>query len=77
MAPDCAPDPATEPGKQAWFARVGDYWLEGTGTHGLDITTSRRFGLGMQIRFPDFAAWAAARDDTYGLGEPRVPPRPG
>jgi pimeloyl-ACP methyl ester carboxylesterase len=39
-----------------------------TGTHGLDITTSRRFGLGMQIRFPDFAAWAAARDDTYGLG---------
>jgi pimeloyl-ACP methyl ester carboxylesterase len=39
-----------------------------TGTHGLDVTTSRRFGLGMQIRFPDFAAWAAARDDTYRLG---------
>lgn len=29
-------DAATEPGKEAWFARVGDYWLEGTGTHGLD-----------------------------------------
>jgi pimeloyl-ACP methyl ester carboxylesterase len=38
------------------------------GPHGLDITASRRFALGFQLRFPDFAAWLAARDDTYGLG---------
>jgi pimeloyl-ACP methyl ester carboxylesterase len=29
---------------------------------------SRRFGLGMELRFPDFARWAAQRQDTYGLG---------
>jgi pimeloyl-ACP methyl ester carboxylesterase len=39
-----------------------------TGLHGLDVETSRRFGLGFQERFPDFAAWAAERDSTYGLG---------
>jgi pimeloyl-ACP methyl ester carboxylesterase len=39
-----------------------------TGPGGLDITASRRFALGFQLRFPDFAAWAAARDETYGLG---------
>jgi pimeloyl-ACP methyl ester carboxylesterase len=39
-----------------------------TGTQGLDVNASRSFGLGMQIRFPDFAAWLAARNDTYGLG---------
>ena len=25
-------------------------------------------GPGVAARFPDFAAWAAARNDTYGLG---------
>jgi pimeloyl-ACP methyl ester carboxylesterase len=39
-----------------------------TGTRGLDIETSRRFGLGFQDRFPDFAAWAAARHGSYRLG---------
>lgn len=38
------------------------------GPGGLDVTASRRFGLGFQLRFPDFAAWAAERDATYGLG---------
>lgn len=38
------------------------------GPHGLDVTASRRFALGFQLRFPDFAAWVAARDATYGLG---------
>jgi pimeloyl-ACP methyl ester carboxylesterase len=38
------------------------------GPHGLDITASRRFALGFQLRWPDFAAWAAARNDTYALG---------
>lgn len=38
------------------------------GPRGLDITASRRFGLGFQLRFPDFAAWVAAREDTYHLG---------
>ncbi|WP_020495963.1 alpha/beta hydrolase [Sciscionella marina] len=28
----------------------------------------RRFGLGMEQRFPDFAAWAADRNTTYHLG---------
>lgn len=26
------------------------------------------FAIGAEDRFPDFATWAAARDDTYGLG---------
>jgi len=38
------------------------------GPRGLDITASRRFALGFQLRFPDFAACAAARNDVYGLG---------
>ncbi len=38
------------------------------GTGGLDPAGSRRFAQGMQDRFPDFAKWAAARNDTYGLG---------
>jgi pimeloyl-ACP methyl ester carboxylesterase len=28
----------------------------------------RTIGLGYELRFPDFTAWAAARDDTYHLG---------
>lgn len=28
----------------------------------------RRFGFGAEETFPDFAKWAAARHDTYGLG---------
>ncbi|GAA4537247.1 alpha/beta hydrolase [Amycolatopsis samaneae] len=38
------------------------------GPTGLDVTTSRRFAQGFQDRFPDFAKWAAARNDSYGLG---------
>lgn len=34
----------------------------------LDRDTQRRFGLGLEKRFPDFAKWAAKRDDSYGLG---------
>ncbi len=36
-------------------------------TH-LDYAAQRRFGLGMEQTFPDFAAWAAARHGAYGLG---------
>ncbi|MCQ8835584.1 alpha/beta hydrolase [Streptomyces malaysiensis] len=36
-------------------------------TH-LDRDGLRRFALGMEDTFPDFAKWAAARHDTYGLG---------
>lgn len=36
-------------------------------TH-LDHDGMRLYGLGMEETFPDFAAWAAARHDTYGLG---------
>ncbi|WP_312872062.1 alpha/beta hydrolase [Amycolatopsis dendrobii] len=38
------------------------------GPSGVDATTARRFGQGMQDRFPDFAKWAAARNSSYGLG---------
>jgi pimeloyl-ACP methyl ester carboxylesterase len=38
------------------------------GPGGLDVTASRRLALGFSDRFPDFAAWAADRDSTYGLG---------
>jgi pimeloyl-ACP methyl ester carboxylesterase len=38
------------------------------GTGGLDVTASRRLGEGFRDRFPDFAGWAAARHDSYGLG---------
>ncbi|MBA8808438.1 pimeloyl-ACP methyl ester carboxylesterase [Promicromonospora sukumoe] len=34
----------------------------------LDRDTQRRFGLGLEKRFPDFTKWAAKRDDSYGLG---------
>jgi pimeloyl-ACP methyl ester carboxylesterase len=36
-------------------------------TH-LDRDGLRRYGLGMEQTFPDFAAWAAARDEQYHLG---------
>ncbi|RII22184.1 Tripeptidyl aminopeptidase precursor [Streptomyces sp. YIM 130001] len=36
-------------------------------TH-LDREGLRRYALGMEQAFPDFAAWAAARHDSYGLG---------
>ncbi|MEU4312114.1 alpha/beta hydrolase [Nocardia sp. NPDC024068] len=36
-------------------------------TH-LDRDGLRRYALGMEQTFPDFAAWAAARHDHYGLG---------
>ncbi|MFC3454662.1 alpha/beta hydrolase [Amycolatopsis speibonae] len=39
-----------------------------TSPGGLDPATSRRLAEGFQDRFPDFAKWAAARDDSYGLG---------
>ncbi|MEV4601636.1 alpha/beta hydrolase [Amycolatopsis sp. NPDC049253] len=39
-----------------------------TGPGGLDLAAARRFGEGMEQRFPDFAKWAAARNATYGLG---------
>lgn len=38
------------------------------GPGGADYTWSRRFALGFEIRFPDFARFAAARNATYGLG---------
>ncbi|WP_217428248.1 alpha/beta hydrolase [Microlunatus speluncae] len=34
----------------------------------LDRPTLRRFALGMEQTFPDFAKWAAKRDGSYGLG---------
>nr|WP_245606265.1 alpha/beta hydrolase [Streptomyces himastatinicus] len=36
-------------------------------TH-LDRDGLRRYALGMEQSFPDFATWAAARHDSYGLG---------
>jgi pimeloyl-ACP methyl ester carboxylesterase len=36
-------------------------------TH-LDQDGLRRYALGMEETFPDFAKWAAARHETYGLG---------
>ncbi|MFJ4843356.1 alpha/beta hydrolase [Streptomyces sp. NPDC088746] len=36
-------------------------------TH-LDRDGMRRYALGMEQSFPDFAKWAAARHDSYGLG---------
>ncbi|QLH24928.1 alpha/beta hydrolase [Streptomyces sp. Rer75] len=36
-------------------------------TH-LDRDGLRRYALGTEQSFPDFAAWAAARHDSYGLG---------
>jgi pimeloyl-ACP methyl ester carboxylesterase len=39
-----------------------------SGPGGLDAIGARRYGLGFEIRFPDFAKWAAKRNATYGLG---------
>ncbi|WP_181444952.1 alpha/beta hydrolase [Micromonospora endophytica] len=36
-------------------------------TH-LDYAAQRRYALGVEQTFPDFAAWAAARHGAYGLG---------
>ncbi|MGW5719046.1 alpha/beta hydrolase [Amycolatopsis sp. NPDC003865] len=38
------------------------------GPAGLDVRANQRFAEGFDDRFPDFAAWAAARDDAYHLG---------
>ncbi|WP_285483475.1 alpha/beta hydrolase [Amycolatopsis sp. NBRC 101858] len=38
------------------------------GPRGLDVRANQRFAEGFDDRFPDFAAWAAARDDLYHLG---------
>jgi pimeloyl-ACP methyl ester carboxylesterase len=38
------------------------------GDTALDSEGFRRFGLGAEQRFPDFAKYAAARSDTYGIG---------
>ncbi len=38
------------------------------GPRGLDVRANQRFAEGFDDRFPDFAAWAAARDDDYHLG---------
>lgn len=38
------------------------------GATSLDRDSHRRFGLGMEERFPEFARWAAERHDSYGLG---------
>lgn len=39
-----------------------------TGPRGLDYQGSQWFATGFDIRFPDFAKWAAARNATYELG---------
>ncbi|MGV9988503.1 alpha/beta hydrolase [Streptomyces olivaceus] len=39
-----------------------------TGPEGWDESFVRKFGEGFQNRFPDFAEFAAARDEKYGLG---------
>jgi pimeloyl-ACP methyl ester carboxylesterase len=39
-----------------------------SGLGGLDAIGARRWGLGVELRFPDFTRWAAAQDATYGLG---------
>jgi pimeloyl-ACP methyl ester carboxylesterase len=38
------------------------------GVGGLDAVGARRYGLGFEIRFPDFTRWAASRDAIYRLG---------
>jgi pimeloyl-ACP methyl ester carboxylesterase len=39
-----------------------------SGLGGLDAVGARRYGLGFEIRFPDFERWVASRDATYRLG---------
>ncbi|RJQ83385.1 alpha/beta hydrolase [Pseudonocardiaceae bacterium YIM PH 21723] len=38
------------------------------GPAGWDVTADRRYGEGFQDRFPDFARYAAAKNDQFGLG---------
>jgi len=38
------------------------------GPGGLDVLANQRFAQGFDDRFPDFAAWAAQREDIYHLG---------
>jgi pimeloyl-ACP methyl ester carboxylesterase len=38
------------------------------GPRGLDVRANQRFAEGFDDRFPDFAAWAAERDDVHHLG---------
>ncbi|PUB24926.1 TAP-like protein [Promicromonospora sp. AC04] len=38
------------------------------GATSLDRDSMRRFALGLEVRFPDFATWAAERHESYGLG---------
>lgn len=40
-----------------------------TGPGGWDASFVRNFGQGFQDRFPDFAKFAAAQDEKYGLGK--------
>ncbi|GAB3143739.1 alpha/beta hydrolase [Amycolatopsis stemonae] len=50
-------------------ARTDRFVLDSsTGPNGLDFTWSRRFAPGLEKHFPDFAAWAASQNATYGLG---------
>ncbi|RSD22872.1 alpha/beta hydrolase [Amycolatopsis eburnea] len=42
------------------------------GPTGLDYRAQLRFAEGFDDRFPDFAAWAAARDEVYHLGRTPV-----
>lgn len=50
-------------------ARVDRVVLDSvTGPRGLDYQGSRWFATGFDLRFPDFAKWAAARNATYELG---------
>ncbi|TDX08301.1 TAP-like protein [Kribbella sp. VKM Ac-2566] len=39
-----------------------------SGLGGLDAIGARRWGVGFELRFPDFAKWAASQNATYGLG---------
>jgi pimeloyl-ACP methyl ester carboxylesterase len=52
------------------FPHRTDRWVLDSvaGRNGIDITASRRFSVGFEQRFPDFAAELAARHDVYGLG---------
>ncbi len=40
-----------------------------TGGAGMNYDFQRRWGVGVEEGFPDFAAWAADRHESYGLGE--------
>ncbi|MFD9891822.1 alpha/beta hydrolase [Amycolatopsis sp. NPDC059027] len=50
-------------------ARTDRFVLDSvTGPQGVDVRQHHRFAEGFDDRLPDFAAWAAARDDVYHLG---------